>query len=118
MTPTSPPRTHPPRPRLTSRLLLLLPLLATGCSNAEVLLTIASLTFAGGVLLFVAGFAIGVEFCSRTYAHWESVIGQEYGRDILRLTEASTEIANDAEAAIRSCRAALRSLRRTATDIR
>ncbi|HET8797906.1 MAG TPA: hypothetical protein VFO89_09465 [Thermoanaerobaculia bacterium] len=99
-------------------LFLFLPLFATGCSNTDVLLTIASLTFAGGVLLLFAGFVIGVELCCRTYGHWESVLGEEHRRDLLRLTDASTDIAREAEAAITACRAALRDLQRTATNIR
>jgi hypothetical protein len=114
-----PPR--PPTPRARRRhppWLLLLPLFATGCSSGDVLLTIGSLTFAGGVLLFFAGCVIGVEFCCRTYAHWEGVIGDEHRRELLRLSAASTDIANEAEAAIRACRIAIRNLRSTAFDIR
>lgn len=104
-------RRHPPW-------LLLLPLLATGCSAAEELFTIFALAVAAGVVLLGLGFALGVEFCCRTYAHWESVIGDEHHRELLRLSAASTDIANEAESAIRACRIAIRNLRSTAFDIR
>lgn len=117
MTTTSPSR----RPRLPSHLLLLLlPLLATGCSRtqAALVVVITSTLVACGVLLFFAGFAVGADFCCRTYRHWEGVFGEEYRTDLLRLTDASVEVAREADAAIRACRAALRSLRRSAADIR
>lgn len=101
---------------LRARLVFLAPLLLTGCSDTETTFTILALSLAAGVLLFGLGFAVGVQFCCEAYAHWETVVGMEHRRDVLRLSEASIQIATDADAAIRACHAALRSLRRTATS--
>ena len=59
----------------------------------------------------VIGFAGGIAMSVHAYEQWERIVLNEHRHEIRRVTEASTEMATEADRVISASRAALASLR-------